>query len=149
MQRITLYKLGRKLSTRPDAGPVACVVAVADEVVVDPAAERIYLGPMGTPTHAFRPGGLAIAARSGMFGLRVIQDATDRSPIVALTGEPAFPNADPPIGPGRGHVATTTTLPFEPTDPFEADAPAVHPEPVVGPVHKRTIRRRVDKKPKS
>jgi hypothetical protein len=71
MTKVSVYMINRKATFRPD-GPPAAVVAVPGDCMVDPAKDRAYVGPIGSPTDTYRPGGLLIAARSGMFGLRVV-----------------------------------------------------------------------------
>jgi hypothetical protein len=74
MQRVELYTVGHKVTFRPAAERPAAVVLVPDEVIIDPAKDRAYVGPIGNPTGDYRPGGMLIAARMGMFGLRVESD---------------------------------------------------------------------------
>jgi hypothetical protein len=74
MRRVELYAIRDRVTFRPAAERPAAVVLVPDEVTIDPAKDRAYVGSIGNPTGDYRPCGMLIAARMGMFGLRVESD---------------------------------------------------------------------------
>lgn len=89
MQTVSIYKIGTKVTFRPVVDTPTAVVAVGDHVTIDPAKDLAYVGPIGNPTAEFRPSGMLIAARAGMFGFALRSDASRRLAVTLTPEAPA------------------------------------------------------------
>jgi hypothetical protein len=108
---------GGDFTVRPDpARPPAFTVAVRGEATVDPAADRVYLGPVGNPAWTLTPAGLYLAAKGQMFGCSLLDesgrpDPAPRASIDELAAEAHH------VGPLVDHDAEMDRIANEITDP--------------------------------
>lgn len=82
MMIVNLYPGGRGVTLRPTTGEPVARVGIPSGTP-DPATDKVYVGPVDDPEHTFTPGGLLVAARSGMFGLKVVDDDVASDPAAA------------------------------------------------------------------
>jgi hypothetical protein len=111
------HRRGGDFTVRPDpARPPAFTVAVHGEATVDPAADRVYLGPVGNPTWTLTPAGLYLAAKGQMFGCSLLDESgrPDPAPRASIDELAALAHH---VGPLVDHNAEMDRIANEITDP--------------------------------
>lgn len=108
---------GGDFTVRPDpTRPPAFTVAVHGEATVDPAADRVYLGPVGNPTWTLTPAGLYLAAKGQMFGCSLLDESGQPDPAPRASIDELAAEAHH-VGPLVDHDAEMDRIADEITDP--------------------------------
>jgi hypothetical protein len=93
MTEVHLYRgdeRGLSFRPSPNGRPVARIL-IPDEAIVDPARDRVYIGPSGSPTGEFRAAGAYLSARTGMVGFRLLETGITHSGFKPLPSRTASP----------------------------------------------------------